>query len=55
MRRISREKISPIIYLVAIASSWIHPAISGAIYVVVAWMWVIPDLIIEKVIDLDKN
>lgn len=50
-----KGKISPIFYLIAIACSWIHPAIAGAIYVFVALIWLIPDLRIEKVIDKEKN
>lgn len=50
-----KGKISSIITLFAIASSWVHPAISGGIYVLLALMWLIPDLRIERVIDNEKN
>lgn len=43
-----KGKLSPILYLLAIGATWINPAISGAIYVFVALMWLIPDLRIEK-------
>ncbi|RAI89321.1 TMEM175 family protein [Algoriphagus yeomjeoni] len=45
-----KGKLSPIMYLLAIGASWIDPAISGAIYLFVALMWLIPDLRIEKMI-----
>ena len=46
-----KGKLSPILYILAIGTSWINPVISGAIYVLVALMWLVPDLRIEKVID----
>ena len=49
-----KGKLSPILYILAIGTSWINPVISGAIYVLVALMWLVPDLRIEKVID-SKN
>ncbi|PZX53429.1 putative membrane protein [Algoriphagus ratkowskyi] len=47
--------ISPLLYLMAIASTWVHPMIAGVIYVLVALMWLIPDLRIEKIIEADKT
>lgn len=46
-----KGKISPILYFLAISISWMNPAISGAIYVLVAMMWLMPDLRIEKAIN----
>jgi uncharacterized membrane protein len=46
-----KGKISPILYLIAIASCWISEWIAAAIYVLVALMWLIPDRRIETVID----
>jgi uncharacterized membrane protein len=43
-----KGKISPILYVVGIATSWISPWISGGLYILVALMWLIPDKRIEK-------
>jgi uncharacterized membrane protein len=40
--------VSPIIYLVAICSTLVHPGIAQALYVVVALMWLVPDRRIER-------
>jgi uncharacterized membrane protein len=45
-----KGKISPALYLIAIPAAFVHPAISGAIYVGVALMWLIPDRRIERVL-----
>ena len=45
-----KGKISPLLYLIAIASTSIHPAIAGAIYALVALIWLIPDRRIERTI-----
>lgn len=50
-----KGKLSPILYLLAIGVSWVGPAISGVIYVVVALMWLMPDLRIEKAINSKKE
>lgn len=53
-RAIGRDlkgKISPVIYLIAIFSSWVSSWIAGALYVLVALMWLIPDKRIERVIE----
>jgi uncharacterized membrane protein len=42
-----KGKISPFLYLGGIASSFIHVWISGALYVLVALIWLIPDKRIE--------
>jgi TMEM175 potassium channel family protein len=43
-----KGKSSPILYLVAVAISGIAPALSCAIYGVVALMWLVPDSRIER-------
>lgn len=43
-----KGKISPLLYLAAIISSFYIPAIGHGIYVLVALMWLIPDRRIEK-------
>ncbi|AMJ66059.1 TMEM175 family protein [Hymenobacter sp. PAMC 26628] len=43
-----KGKLSPVLYLVGIASSFVLPWLSGAIYVAVALMWLVPDRRIER-------
>ena len=45
-----KGKLSPIFYVVAIGAAFVSPAIAGALYVVVALIWVIPDRRIERVL-----
>ena len=45
-----KGKVSPVLYVAAIAVAFIAPWISHAIYVLVALMWLIPDRRIEKAI-----
>ncbi len=45
-----KGKISPILYVIGIIFSWISIWISGAIFILVALIWLIPDKRIEKVI-----
>ncbi len=42
-----KGKASPIIYIVAIIASFYYPWIAGALYIIVALMWLIPDKRIE--------
>lgn len=49
-----KGKISPILYMVAIAFTCLNPWISGGIYVLVALIWLVPDKRIE-VIFRDEN
>jgi uncharacterized membrane protein len=43
-----KGKLSPILYVVAIAAAFFNPAISAALYVIVALMWLVPDRRIER-------
>ena len=43
-----KGKISPILYVAAIALSFVSPLLAGIIYVSVAVMWLIPDRRIER-------
>ncbi len=43
-----KGKISPVLYLVAIPSAFFHQWIAGAIYVLVALIWLVPDPRIER-------
>ena len=50
-----KGKISPVLYVTAIALAFVSPWISCGIYVLVALMWLIPDRRIEKAIDEFKT
>ena len=43
-----KGKLSPVLYGVGIASSFVAPWLAGAIYVGVALMWLVPDRRIER-------
>jgi uncharacterized membrane protein len=43
-----KGKLSPVLYLLAIAVSFWVPAVSLALYVVVALIWLVPDPRIER-------
>ncbi|HEY4645212.1 MAG TPA: TMEM175 family protein [Steroidobacteraceae bacterium] len=45
-----KGKLSPVLYLLAIAVAFLSPWVSVAIYAFVALMWVIPDRRIERVL-----
>ncbi|MES2177125.1 MAG: TMEM175 family protein [Gemmatimonadota bacterium] len=45
-----KGKLSPLIYIAAIPLGFVSPWLGGALYVVVALMWLIPDRRIEKVL-----
>lgn len=45
-----KGKISVILYIIAIFSTYYHEMISGIIYILVALMWLIPDKRIEKIL-----
>jgi uncharacterized membrane protein len=50
-----KGKASPILYAVAIASAFVHVAISQALYICVALMWLVPDRRIERTIAQNKG
>jgi TMEM175 potassium channel family protein len=50
-----KGKLSPLFYLVAIPMAFIHPAISEALYVTVALIWLIPDRRIERALDARRG
>jgi uncharacterized membrane protein len=43
-----KGKLSPLLYLIAIAAVLVSPWISAALYVLVALMWLVPDRRIER-------
>jgi uncharacterized membrane protein len=49
-----KGKISPILYVIAIGSSWISRWIAGAIYMLVAFIWLVPDKRIEVIFNNEK-
>ena len=49
-----KGKISPVLYASAIPLAFVNSMIAGAIYILVALMWLIPDRRIEKAL-LDKH
>ena len=46
-----KGKISPVLYVAAIALAFVSPWISMALYVFVALMWLVPDRRIEREIN----
>jgi len=48
-----KGKISPILYTVAILSTFINNWIAGGIYILVALIWLIPDKRIEKTLPVE--
>lgn len=45
-----KGKVSPVLYLVAIALAWVRPWIADALFVLVALLWLLPDRRIEKAV-----
>jgi len=43
-----KENLSPVLYIMGIALAFFNPYLSGAFYVIVAFIWLIPDKRIEK-------
>jgi TMEM175 potassium channel family protein len=43
-----KGKLSPLFYVAAIPAAFVHPAIAGTLYVLVALMWFVPDRRIER-------
>ena len=50
-----KGKLSPVLYAVAIAASFIRPWIAGSIYVLVALIWLVPDRRIEHALLTKRN
>ena len=44
-----KGKLSPVLYLLAIAAAFFQPLISAALYVAVALTWLVPDRRIERI------
>jgi len=50
-----KGKLSPLLYLIAIPSAFIHQWIAGGLYVIVALMWLIPDRRIERALSIRQR
>lgn len=50
----TKGKISPVLYVIAIASTYVSEWIAAGIYVLVALMWLVPDRRIENAIVKEK-
>ena len=46
-----KGRLSPLVYAVAIALSFVRPWLAGALYVLVALLWLIPDRRIERIVE----
>jgi uncharacterized membrane protein len=50
-----KGKLSPLLYVIGIISSFFVPVLAGGIYVLVALIWIVPDRRIEKTIEKSKS
>jgi TMEM175 potassium channel family protein len=50
-----KGKLSPLLYLIAIPSAFIRAWIAGALYVIVALIWLIPDRRIERLVSASPH
>jgi hypothetical protein len=50
-----KGKISPVIYVVAIALAFWEPWVAGALYAAVAAIWLVPDPRFERLLEEKKK
>jgi uncharacterized membrane protein len=50
-----KGKISPVLYIIAIFTAFFAPWVAGAIYILVAAMWLVPDRRIERALAARKG
>jgi uncharacterized membrane protein len=50
-----KGKLSPVLYLTGVVTSFFAPKLAGGIYVFVALMWLIPDRRLERVIQASER
>jgi len=50
-----KGKLSPLFYLIAIPTAFIHQWIAGGLYVLVALIWLIPDRRIERALSIGQR
>jgi uncharacterized membrane protein len=55
LRHDVKGKVSAVLYAAAVPLAFVHRAIAGAIYAVVALMWLVPDRRIEKTVRTEYN
>jgi hypothetical protein len=48
-----KGKLSPVIYALGIAMSFVRPAVASFLYAIVAVLWLVPDRRIERIIPRD--
>ena len=48
--RDKKGKLSPALYVLGILAAFVHPGLSGALYALVALIWLVPDRRIERVV-----
>ena len=46
-----KGKVSPVVYVIAMATAFVRPWISCCLYALVALMWLVPDRRLERVVD----
>jgi uncharacterized membrane protein len=46
-----KGKLSPLLYLLGVATSFFAPKLAGGIYILVALMWLVPDRRLEKALN----
>ncbi len=51
--RDGKGKWSPVVYAVGIGLAWVWPDVAQGLYVLVALMWIVPDLRIERALKAD--
>lgn len=49
-----KGKLSPVLYVIAIVSTFFNEWLAGCIYVLVALIWLIPDKRIERIVDSEE-
>ena len=50
-----KGKISVVFYAIAIPLSFVHVGIAGALYLTVSLIWLVPDLRIERVANVNSD
>ncbi len=50
-----KGNLSPVLYLTAIAAAFVSPWIAGAIYVLVALIWLVPDRRVERALEAARS
>ena len=50
-----KGKASLVIYAAAVGGAWVSPYLAGALYIVVALMWIIPNQRIERILQEEHH